>query len=102
MIENDPKLSELTALVNGIRDSVRRRHPNEAVITALYSALQRRDGAAMGACYHPNARFRDEVFTLEGFRVRAMSRMLCLLACSRRICAKSSTVRILPPCGRRG
>ena len=30
MPDNDPQLAELTALVNGIRDSVRQRHPNEA------------------------------------------------------------------------
>jgi O-antigen chain-terminating methyltransferase len=31
MPDNDVKLAELTALITGIRDSVRQRHPNEAI-----------------------------------------------------------------------
>ena len=52
-------------------------HPNAHLIESLYTALQQRDGAAMGACYAPTVRFRDPVFALEGWRVRAMWRMLC-------------------------
>ncbi len=49
-----------------------------AVIERLYRALQRRDGAAMGACYHPQARFSDPVFPdLDAEGVRAMWAMLC-------------------------
>lgn len=50
---------------------------NAALIRSFYEAFQQRDHAAMGRCYLPNARFRDEVFSLEGFRVPAMWRMLC-------------------------
>ncbi len=54
---------------------------NEAltgVVEQFYRAFQRRDGAAMGACYADNVRFSDPVFPdLEGERARAMWRMLC-------------------------
>ena len=50
---------------------------NEELIHTLYRAFQRKDGAAMAACYHPDATFRDEVFTLRGKQVGAMWRMLC-------------------------
>ncbi len=51
---------------------------NAAVITELYEAFQRQDGAAMGACYHPEARFSDPVFPeLKGPEVPAMWTMLC-------------------------
>lgn len=51
---------------------------NTALIERLYSAFQRRDGAAMSACYAPDARFSDPVFTdLRGEEVGAMWRMLC-------------------------
>lgn len=46
------------------------------VIRALYHGLQRRDVAAIAACYHPEAVFRDEVFDLRGRRVPAMWHML--------------------------
>jgi ketosteroid isomerase-like protein len=52
-------------------------HPNASLIEAFYAAFQRRDSTAMGACYTPAARFHDPVFTLEGWHVRAMWRMLC-------------------------
>lgn len=46
-------------------------------IETLYRALQRRDGAAMAACYTADARFRDPVFELKGGEVGAMWQMLC-------------------------
>lgn len=49
---------------------------NRALIERFYRAFQQRDGAAMAACYHANASFRDPVFELEGARVGAMWRML--------------------------
>ena len=53
-------------------------HPNESLIHDFYRAFQRRDGAAMAACYHPDARFADPVFTdLRGAEPGAMWRMLC-------------------------
>ena len=48
------------------------------VIRAFYAAFQRRDHAAMGACYTPDATFSDPVFPdLRGPQVAAMWRMLC-------------------------
>jgi len=49
---------------------------NRALIERFYLAFQKRDGAAMGACYHANASFRDPVFELKGPRVGAMWQML--------------------------
>jgi ketosteroid isomerase-like protein len=47
-------------------------------IRTLYAAFARRDGAAMAACYAPDARFSDPVFTdLRGAEVGAMWTMLC-------------------------
>lgn len=46
-------------------------------VETLYRAMQRRDGAAMAACYTADARFRDPVFELHGERIGAMWRMLC-------------------------
>ncbi|MDX1905433.1 MAG: nuclear transport factor 2 family protein [Bacteroidia bacterium] len=34
----------------------------EQLATDFYTAFQRGDAAAMGACYHPDARFEDPVF----------------------------------------
>lgn len=51
---------------------------NAGVIKRFYSAFQRRDGAAMAACYHPEVRFSDPVFPdLHGARAAAMWKMLC-------------------------
>ena len=51
---------------------------NIALIRALYAAFARRDGAAMAACYAPDARFSDPVFTdLRGAEIGAMWTMLC-------------------------
>lgn len=52
-------------------------HPHARLITDFYTAFQRRDGAAMAACYAPDARFSDPVFPdLQGPQVGAMWRML--------------------------
>ena len=52
-------------------------HPNAALLERFYSAFARRDGAAMAACYAPDARFSDPVFDLAGAEVGAMWSMLC-------------------------
>ena len=53
-------------------------HPNEELIHRFYKAFQKRDGAAMAACYHPQISFSDEVFIgLEGERAGGMWKMLC-------------------------
>ena len=50
-------------------------------ITSFYEAFQRRDGAAMTACYHPDIRFADPVFPdLQRERAGGMWRMLCARA----------------------
>jgi ketosteroid isomerase-like protein len=55
--------------------------PNTALIRKLYAAFARRDGAAMAACYAPDAHFSDPVFTdLDGPEIGAMWTMLCLRA----------------------
>ncbi len=49
-----------------------------AVVEAFYTAFARRDGAAMGALYHPDATFSDPVFgSLRGAEIGAMWTMLC-------------------------
>lgn len=51
---------------------------NRALLEGLYAALAARDGAAMTACYHPEATFSDPVFPLlAGPEVGRMWRMLC-------------------------
>jgi uncharacterized protein len=50
---------------------------NREAIERLYEALGRRNGAAMTACYAPDAHFRDPAFgDLHGADVGAMWRML--------------------------
>lgn len=50
---------------------------HDALIQRFYAAFADRDGAAMAACYAPDARFSDPVFpALEGDEVGAMWRML--------------------------
>ncbi len=49
---------------------------NRELISRLYVALDRKDGETMARCYHPQASFRDPVFTLEGESVGDMWRML--------------------------
>lgn len=52
-------------------------HANAQLIERFYAAFQRRDAAAMAACYADDARFSDPVFQdLRGPRVGAMWRML--------------------------
>jgi ketosteroid isomerase-like protein len=46
------------------------------VAQRFYSAFSRGDGAAMAACYHPQVRFIDPVFDLQGPEAGAMWRML--------------------------
>ena len=58
---------------------------NADVIRSLYEAFQRRDGAAMGACYAPDARFEDPVFSVSGGEVPTLWRMLCSRATDLRI-----------------
>lgn len=54
------------------------RHPNAALIEDFYAAFAALDADAMQACYHPDASFRDEAFTLQGAtQIGAMWRMLC-------------------------
>ncbi len=53
-------------------------HEHARLITDFYSAFQRKDGKAMGACYHDEALFSDPVFpSLKASQVRAMWRMFC-------------------------
>ena len=49
---------------------------NRELIHRLYVALDRKDGESMARCYHPDAKFRDPVFTLQGEAVGDMWRML--------------------------
>lgn len=50
---------------------------NRALLERFYAAFNRHDGAAMSACYAPDARFDDPVFTgLRGDEPGAMWRML--------------------------
>lgn len=52
-------------------------HPNAELVTRFYEAFQRRDGAAMAACYAPDATFSDPVFQgLRGTEPGAMWQML--------------------------
>lgn len=51
---------------------------NEQVIASLYEAFASRDGDAMAACYHPEARFSDPVFVdLDARQVAGMWKMFC-------------------------
>ena len=51
---------------------------NKKVIETFYSAFQKRDGDTMASLYAPTATFEDPVFKLEGTRIGAMWKMLCL------------------------
>ena len=51
---------------------------NEATIRRFYEAFQKRDAATMAACYGPDVRFSDPVFTdLRGPQAGLMWKMLC-------------------------
>jgi ketosteroid isomerase-like protein len=50
---------------------------NAEVIARFFAAFAKRDWAGMIACYHPEVKFRDEVFSIKGKRAMAMWRMLC-------------------------
>jgi ketosteroid isomerase-like protein len=51
--------------------------PNATLIERFYDAFSQRDGAAMAACYAPDASFSDPVFPdLQGKEPGAMWRML--------------------------
>ena len=51
--------------------------PNEELIERFYAAFDRREGAAMAACYTPDATFSDPVFQdLKGDEPGAMWKML--------------------------
>lgn len=53
-------------------------HPHAALLERFYTAFQCRDGEAMAACYAPDVRFGDPVFTeLRGEAAGDMWRMLC-------------------------
>lgn len=61
-------------------------HPNAELIEKFYTAFQKRDGAAMAACYAPDVKFADEVFPdLEGDRAGGMWKMLCSRAADLRV-----------------
>lgn len=48
-----------------------------SIITAFYTAFERRDFASMGALYHPEAQFKDAAFDLKsGKEAAAMWEML--------------------------
>lgn len=52
-------------------------HENARLLETFYTCFQRRDGAGMAACYHPDAEFSDPVFPgLKGAQVGGMWRML--------------------------
>jgi len=52
-------------------------HPNAALLDRFYGAFRERDSAAMIACYHPDASFRDPIFDVRGEELADMWRMLC-------------------------
>jgi ketosteroid isomerase-like protein len=53
-------------------------HANEELLHRFYTAFAALDADTMQACYAPDARFRDEAFTLQGAeQIGAMWRMLC-------------------------
>jgi ketosteroid isomerase-like protein len=59
---------------------------NEALIERFYSAFDQRDGAAMAACYTPDATFSDPVFPdLRGSEPGDMWRMLTSRATDLRV-----------------
>src|SRR5690349_328539 len=56
-------------------------HPNEKLIESFYEAFRSGDYRSMQNCYHPEATFRDPVFTsLNSAEVKAMWQMLLTAA----------------------
>lgn len=52
-------------------------HPHEILVREFFAAFARRDGEAMGRCYHDDVMFTDPVFPrLHGSHARDMWRML--------------------------
>lgn len=47
------------------------------LLTHFYQSFQKLDYQEMADCYHEDAFFRDEAFTLEGKEINAMWHMLC-------------------------
>lgn len=47
------------------------------LVNQFYTAFQNKDAAFMASCYHPDASFQDEVFTLSGEDIGHMWKMLC-------------------------
>lgn len=53
-------------------------HANEEIIHTLFRAFQELNAGIMAECYHEEAEFRDEVFSLKGKdEIGAMWAMLC-------------------------
>ena len=53
-------------------------HANADLIRKFYTSFGNRDASGMAACYHPDVRFSDEVFTdLDGADASGMWQMLC-------------------------
>jgi ketosteroid isomerase-like protein len=53
-------------------------HANADLLQRLYTALDRHDHPTMAACYHPDARFRDIAFDLQGIKkIHSMWHMIC-------------------------
>jgi len=50
---------------------------HQDLIVDFYTAFQQRDGQRMSACYHPQARFSDPVFTLDAAGAGNMWTMFC-------------------------
>lgn len=48
-----------------------------ALVKQFYTAFQNKDAVFMASCYHENASFEDEVFTLNGDDIGCMWTMLC-------------------------
>jgi ketosteroid isomerase-like protein len=49
----------------------------QQLIETFYQAFARLDYATMASCYHPQARFSDPAFTLQGADIGVMWQMLC-------------------------
>jgi ketosteroid isomerase-like protein len=54
-----------------------RLHANQALIEHFFASFAKRDGAAMAACYAPDAHFADPIFELDGAAIGGMWSMFC-------------------------